>query len=54
MPEYALLFNCKNRGKSAEYNRTGNMELALLGGRTALMCTKSFARSLRFYVSRRL
>ena len=44
VPEYTRLFNCKNRGKSAEFNLSGDAQRALLVGRTALMCSDDFIK----------
>ncbi|EGB07192.1 hypothetical protein AURANDRAFT_64823 [Aureococcus anophagefferens] len=44
VPEYTRLFNCRNRGKSAEHNLSGDAQRALLVGRTALMCSDDFIK----------
>ena len=42
VPELTRLFNCRNRGKSAEFNLSGDAQRALLVGRSALMCSDDF------------
>jgi hypothetical protein len=44
VPEYTRLFNCRNRGKSAEQNLSVDAQRALLVGRTALMCSDDFIK----------
>ncbi|KAH8085536.1 hypothetical protein JL720_7522 [Aureococcus anophagefferens] len=44
VPELTRLFNCRNRGKSAEHNLSVDAQRALLVGRTALMCSDDFIK----------
>ena len=45
VPYYTRVFNCKNRGKSAEYNFSGDYVLGLLSCRSAFMCSAIFVRA---------
>ena len=45
VPYYTRVFNCKNRGKSAEYNFSGDYVLALLCCRSGVMCSAIFVRA---------